>query len=314
VFLAEIWPSADEVRQVMTASLDPEMFRRRYAAVFDGDEQRRTLAVPPGSRFAWDPRSTYIQEPPFFQDLSPAPVPPADLTGARALASLGDSVTTDHISPAGSIPRSGPAGRFLLERGVAEKDWNTFGARRGNHEVMMRGTFGNVRIKNLLVPDREGNWTVDFEAGEVLSIYDAAMRYAQRGTPLIVLAGKEYGTGSSRDWAAKGTALLGVKAVIAESYERIHRSNLVGMGVLPLGFPPGQTRETLGLSGREVYSITGIGDGLTPGGVVRVTARCDDGTEVRFDAGVRLSSAVELDYYRHGGILPRVLRLFRRGH
>jgi aconitate hydratase len=311
VFLADIWPSADEVRQVMTSSLDPQMFRTRYASVFDGDAEWRQLAVPGGSRFAWDVASTYIQEPPFFTDLPRDPPPLTDIEGARVLVSLGDSVTTDHISPAGSIPKNGPAARYLLERGVQPADWNTFGARRGNHEVMMRGTFGNVRIKNLLTPENEGNWTVDLATGEVLSIYDAAMRYLGRGTPLVVLAGKEYGTGSSRDWAAKGTRLLGVRAVIAESYERIHRSNLVGMGVLPLGFEPGQDRTTLGLTGREVYSITGVARGLTPGGRVTVRARAEDGAEVAFQALVRLNSAVELDYYRHGGILPRVLRSFR---
>jgi aconitate hydratase len=311
VYLADIWPDAEEVREVMAASLDPDMFRHRYGAVFDGDEEWQALEVPTGSRFAWDADSTYIQNPPFFQDLPAEPGPLADITGARVLASLGDSVTTDHISPAGSIPKNGPAAAYLRSRGVEQRDWNTFGARRGNHEVMMRGTFGNVRIKNQLVPDKEGNWTVDFGSGEVLSIYDAAMRYAERGTPLLVLAGKEYGTGSSRDWAAKGTTLLGVKAVIAESYERIHRSNLVGMGVLPLGFVEGQTRESLGLTGRETYDLTGIADGLSPGGEVRVVATREDGTEVAFNAVVRLNSPVEIDYYRHGGILPRVLRMFR---
>jgi aconitate hydratase len=222
-------------------------------------------------------------------------------------------VTTDHISPAGSIPKNGPAAKYLLDHGVKPVDWNTFGSRRGNHEVMMRGTFGNVRIKNRLTPEKEGNWTVDFGTGEIVSIYDAAMRYIDRGTPLIILAGKEYGTGSSRDWAAKGTALLGVKAVIAESYERIHRSNLVGMGVLPLGYEPGQTRDSLGLTGREVFSISGIGEGLEPGGRVEVRAVAEDGKATTFRAVVRLNSKVELDYYRNGGILPRVLRMFLAG-
>ncbi len=311
VYLADLWPGPDEIRSVLRDALDPELFRRRYAAVFEGDEQWRALAVPTGERFAWDGESTYIQNPPFFRDLPAEPPPLADIHEARVLVALGDSVTTDHISPAGSIPKNGPAAAYLLSRGVEPKHWNTFGARRGNHEVMMRGTFGNVRIRNHLVPEKEGNWTVDFATGEVLSIYDAAMRYRERGTPLVVLAGKEYGTGSSRDWAAKGTALLGVRAVIAESYERIHRSNLVGMGVLPLGFPEGQSRDTLGLSGRERLTISGIADGLAPGGEVRVTARREDGTEVAFNAVVRLNSAIELEYYRHGGILPRVLRTFR---
>jgi aconitate hydratase len=312
VFLADLWPSAAEVNQTMQSSLKPAMFAKRYGSVFEGDREWQALTVPGGSRFAWDRRSTYVQEPPFFVDLPPIPPPLSDIRRARVLASLGDSVTTDHISPAGSIPRNGPAAKYLLEQGVERADWNTFGSRRGNHEVMMRGTFGNVRIKNRLTPDHEGNWTVDFDTGEVVSIYDAAMRYLGRETPLLVLAGKEYGTGSSRDWAAKGTTLLGVKAVIAESYERIHRSNLVGMGVLPLAFEPGQTRDTLGLTGREVYSITGIASGLTPGGRVMVVAEAD-GKEVKFPAVVRLNSKIELDYYRHGGILQRVVRMFAAG-
>jgi aconitate hydratase len=294
----------------MAASLKPELFERRYASVFEGDETWKGLKVPTGSRYAWDKHSTYVQEPPFFVDLPPEPPPLRDITGARVLAVLGDSVTTDHISPAGSIPKNGPAARYLREHGVEQVDWNTFGSRRGNHEVMMRGTFGNVRISNALVPDKEGNWTLHFPSGEVVSIYDAAMRYQAEGTPLVILTGKEYGTGSSRDWAAKGPALLGVKAVIAESYERIHRSNLVGMGVLPLAYEPGTDRKTLGLTGRETISISGIAKGLTPGGRVTVTARDESGKETAFPAVVRLNSAVELDYYRHGGILQRVLRQF----
>ncbi|MBM4188095.1 MAG: aconitate hydratase AcnA [Gemmatimonadetes bacterium] len=311
VYLADIWPSGDEVRQVMGASLKPELFTTQYARVFEGDTEWQRLAVPTGSRFTWDRQSTYIQEPPFFIDLPKEPAAFSDIVGARVLASLGDSVTTDHISPAGSIPKNGPAAKFLLARGVQPADWNTFGARRGNHEIMMRGTFGNVRIKNKLVPDKEGNWTLDFGTGEVVSIYDAAMRYLERKTPLVILAGKEYGTGSSRDWAAKGTALLGVRAVIAESYERIHRSNLVGMGVLPLGFELGQSRETLGLSGRETFTIRGVAAGPVPGGKVPVTATREDGSQITFQAVVRLNSKVEVEYYRHGGILPRVLRMFR---
>jgi aconitate hydratase len=310
VFLHEIWPSMEEIQSTMAASLKPELFRDKYASVFDGDEEWRALAVPEGDRFAWSPDSTYVREPPFFQNLSPRAGSLADITGARVLASVGDSVTTDHISPAGSIPKSGPAARYLLEHGVQQLDWNTFGARRGNHEVMMRGTFGNVRIKNRLVPDKEGNWTIHFPTGEILSIYDAAMRYLGDGTPLLVLAGKEYGTGSSRDWAAKGTALLGVKAVLAESYERIHRSNLVGMGVLPLGFVAGESREVLGLNGHEVYDITGIAAGLVPGGRVTVRARGEDDKTTVFEAVVRLNSPVEVEYLKHGGILPRVLRMF----
>ncbi|MSR01638.1 MAG: aconitate hydratase AcnA [Gemmatimonadetes bacterium] len=310
VYLADIWPSAKEISAVLATSLTAQMFRQSYARVFEGDAEWQRLEVPGGSRFAWDRASTYVQEPPFFQDLPVTPGAFQDVVAARVLATLGDSVTTDHISPAGSIPKNGPAARFLLEKGVAAADWNTFGARRGNHEVMMRGTFGNVRIKNGLVPEKEGNWTLDFKTGEVVSIYDAAMRYLERGTPLVLLVGKEYGTGSSRDWAAKGTTLLGVKAVIAESYERIHRSNLVGMGVLPLCYEPGQTRESLGLTGRESFTITGIASGPVPGGRVDVTATAEDGTVKKFRAVVRLNSNVEVDYYRHGGILPRVLRMF----
>ncbi|HEX6670170.1 MAG TPA: aconitate hydratase [Gemmatimonadales bacterium] len=310
VFLRDIWPSAEEIQATMAASLKPELFERRYASVFEGDETWRGLKVPDGSRYAWDAGSTYVQEPPFFVDLPPAPPPLRDIAGARALAVLGDSVTTDHISPAGSIPKNGPAARYLREHGVEQVDWNTFGSRRGNHEVMMRGTFGNVRISNALVPGKEGNWTLHFPSGEVVSIYDAAMRYQAEGTPLVILTGKEYGTGSSRDWAAKGPSLLGVRAVIAESYERIHRSNLVGMGVLPLAYEPGANRQSLGLTGRETFSISGIASGLAPGGRVTVTARDDAGKETVFPAVVRLNSAVELDYYRHGGILQRVLRQF----
>jgi len=310
VYLRDIWPTPDEVQAAMAASLKPEMFRERYGAVFDGDETWQALEVPGGSRFAWDPASTYVRQPPFFEGLPPEPAALADVREARALVVLGDSVTTDHISPAGAIPKDGPAARYLREHGVESVDWNTFGSRRGNHEVMMRGTFGNVRIKNALTPEKEGNWTLHFASGEVMSIYDAAMRYQQEGTPLVVLAGKEYGSGSSRDWAAKGTFLLGVKAVVAESYERIHRSNLVGMGVLPLAYEPGQNRESLGLTGRERFSISGIAAGLTPGGRVHVTATAEDGSRKSFRAVVRLNSPVELDYYRHGGILQRVLREF----
>jgi len=310
VFLKEIWPSAEEVNATMASALSPELFTTQYASVFDGDAQWQALPVPGGSRFAWAPDSTYIAEPPFFVDLPATPGRLSDIRGARVLAVLADSVTTDHISPAGAIPKNGPAAKYLVERGVAQADWNTFGARRGHHEVMMRGTFGNVRIKNALVPGKEGNWTEHLPSGEILSIYDAAMRYGADGIPLVVLAGKEYGTGSSRDWAAKGTLLLGVKAVIAESYERIHRGNLVGMGVLPLSYEAGQTRATLGLTGRETIAVEGIEAGPVPNGRVTVTATRDDGTTVKFQAVVRLNSQVEVEYYRHGGILPRVLRMF----
>jgi aconitate hydratase len=310
VYLKDLWPSAQEVRDAMASALKPELFEQRYGSVFEGDDTWQALKVPDGSRYAWDPSSTYVQEPPFFTDLPPEPGPMQDIVDARVLAVLGDSVTTDHISPAGSIPKNGPAARYLREHGVEQTDWNTFGSRRGNHQVMMRGTFGNVRIANALVPGKEGNWTLHFPSGEVVSIYDAAMRYQEGGTPLVILTGKEYGTGSSRDWAAKGPALLGVKAIIAESYERIHRSNLVGMGVLPLAYEPGADRASLGLTGTETISIRGIGSGLTPGGRVTVTARSEAGKETVFPAVVRLNSAVELDYYRHGGILQRVLRQF----
>ncbi|MGH7527200.1 MAG: aconitate hydratase, partial [Gemmatimonadales bacterium] len=312
VYLSEIWPSAGEIRDSMAGSLRPELFERRYGSVFEGDDTWKGLSIPTGNRYAWDPASTYVQEPPFFTDLPPEPPPLRDVAGARVLAVLGDSVTTDHISPAGSIPKIGPAARYLREHGVEQVDWNTFGSRRGNHEVMMRGTFGNVRITNHLVPGKEGNWTLHFPTGEVVSIYDAAMRYQADGTPLVILTGKEYGTGSSRDWAAKGPALLGVRAIIAESYERIHRSNLVGMGVLPLAYQSGTDRKSLGLTGAETFSISGIARGLTPGGTVQVTAKDDAGKETVFPAVVRLNSAVELEYYRHGGILQRVLREFLR--
>jgi aconitate hydratase len=297
----------------MSGSLTPALFRERYAEVFAGDKVWQDLPVPEGSRYAWDPKSTYVAEPPFFQNLTTEPGPLNDISNARVLAVLGDSVTTDHISPAGSIPKSGPAAKYLLDHGVQQVDWNTFGARRGHHEVMMRGTFGNVRIKNALTPEKEGNWTVHIPSGEVMSIFDAAMKYQKDGTPLVILTGKEYGTGSSRDWAAKGPALQGVKAVIAESYERIHRSNLVGMGVLPLMYQPGTTRQSLGLTGKEKISVSGIAKGLTPGGKVTVTATADDGKQTTFPAIVRLNSEVELDYYRNGGILQRVLRMFAKG-
>ena len=313
VYLRDIWPSPREIADAMALALTPELFRERYAAVFDGDADWQALPVPTGSRYTWDPASTYVAEPPFFQNLGAEPGPLMDIAGARVLAVLGDSVTTDHISPAGSIPKNGPAARYLLDHGVAQDDWNTFGARRGHHEVMMRGTFGNVRIKNALVPEKEGNWTLHIPSNEVMSIFDAAMKYKAAGTPLVILTGKEYGTGSSRDWAAKGPALQGVKAVIAESYERIHRSNLVGMGVLPLAYEPGTTRQTLGLTGRETISISGIATGLTPAGRVTVKAVAEDGKVTTFAAVVRLNSAVELDYYRNGGILQRVLRMFAKG-
>ena len=290
VYLKDVWPSPKEIAETMAMAVGPDLFRNQYASVFKGDEQWQALNVPGGSRFAWDIESTYVQEPPFFTELAPEPHDLTDLTGARVLALLGDSVTTDHISPAGAIPKNGPAAAYLRDHQVEQPDWNTFGARRGNHQVMMRGTFGNVRIKNRLVPAKEGNWTLHFPSSEVTSIYDAAMLYAATKTPLVLLVGKEYGTGSSRDWAAKGTLLLGVKVVIAESYERIHRSNLVGMGVLPLAFEPGQGAQALGLTGAEVFDITGIAKGIVPGGKVTVTATSTAGTApITFQAIVRLN-------------------------
>ena len=309
VFLADIWPSPDEVRHTVAASLKPEMYRERYARVFDGDEHWRALPLPEeGSLYEWDAESTYIRNPPFFRDMGPAPAPPEDVSGARVLALLGQTVTTDHISPAGAIPRDEPAGAYLRARDVDPIRFNTFGSRRGNHEVMMRGTFANVRLRNLLLDDKEGGYTLHVPSGEVVSIFDAAARYREAGTPLIVIAGREYGTGSSRDWAAKGTLLLGVKAVIAESYERIHRSNLVGMGVLPLQFQPGEGAEALGLTGLETYDVRGVARGLAPRSKVAVTATRDDGSQVAFETVARLESPVDVEYYLNGGILHTVLR------
>ncbi len=308
VYLRDIWPTQEEIQRQIRRSLQPAMFREQYADVFKGNELWNQLEVPESRSYEWDPSSTYIQEPPFFQDF-PLEVPDLEeIRGARVLALLGDTVTTDHISPAGAIPVDSPAGQYLISLGVEPKDFNTFGARRGNHEVMMRGTFGNIRLRNKLVPDKEGGWTVHFPSGEVLSIYDAAMRYKEEGTPLLVIAGKEYGTGSSRDWAAKGTYLLGVRAVLAESFERIHRSNLVGMGVLPLQFKPGENAQTLGLTGEEVYDILGIDNELQPRQELTVRARAADGRETTFTVIARLDTPVEVEYYRNGGILHTVLR------
>jgi len=314
VFLADIWPTPAEVRDTIASALEPEMFTKRYEVVGTGDENWQALPVPAeSSLYDWADDSTYVRRPPFFEGMSLDIPAPSDIEGARVMALLGQSVTTDHISPAGAIPKGEPAARYLKEHGVEVKDFNTFGSRRGNHEVMMRGTFGNVRIKNLLLEGTEGGHTVYFPTGKEMSIYDACMRYQSDGTPLIVIAGTEYGTGSSRDWAAKGTILLGVKAVIAESYERIHRSNLVGMGVLPLEFQAGDNPKTLGLSGRETYSITGVADGLEPGCTVDVVATAEDGTETRFEANVRLDSDIDVEYYLNGGILQTVLRKMARG-
>jgi aconitate hydratase len=314
VMLADIWPTLGEVADAVAQNVRPEDFRARYSAVFEGDERWRNLPVPAGALMTWDPASTYVREAPFFTDFDLEPAPLRNIRGARALAVLGDSVTTDHISPAGSIAVNSPAGRYLIEHGVAPADFNSYGARRGNHEVMMRGTFANVRLRNALAAGKEGNWTTYFPTGEVMSIYDAAMRYAADGTPLIVIGGKEYGSGSSRDWAAKGPMLLGVRAVLAESFERIHRSNLVGMGVLPLQFLPGENLATLGLTGWETFSIEGIADGIAPRERVTIRAVRPDGLTVTFEAIVRIDNHVEVEYYRHGGILPMVLRQMIRAN
>jgi len=308
VYLRDIWPSMSEIREVIERSLTPELFKEKYANVFEGDERWRSLEAPSGDVFVWDPNSTYIREPPFFEGFSLEFEEPEDIIGARVLVLLGDRITTDHISPAGAILPGSPAGKYLMEKGVDPADFNTYGARRGNHEVMMRGTFANVRLKNLLVPGREGWWTRHLPSGEVMTVYDAAMRYKAEGTPLLVLAGKQYGAGSSRDWAAKGVYLLGVRAVIAESFERIHRSNLVGMGVLPLQFRPGEGWKTLGLDGTEVFDIIGISEGLKPRKELTVRARKADGSTVEFKVIARLDTPIEVEYYRHGGILQYVLR------
>ncbi len=319
VFLADIWPSAHEVEEVVESAIAAQMFTDDYADVFAGDERWQSLPTPEGDTFAWDESSTYVRKPPYFEGMQREPTPVTDISGARALAKLGDSVTTDHISPAGAIKKDSPAGAYLAEHGVESRDFNSYGSRRGNHEVMIRGTFANIRLRNQLAPGTEGGWTRTFLGrngdGEaaVQTIYDASVAYAEAGTPLVVLAGKEYGSGSSRDWAAKGTALLGVRAVIAESYERIHRSNLIGMGVLPLQFPEGENAESLGLSGAESFDITGV-EALNDGGIpatVHVTATTGDGSDedsVNFDAVLRIDTPSEAGYYRHGGIMHYVLR------
>ncbi len=305
VFLRDIWPSTKEVAEVIARSIKSAMFRKSYAQVFDGDERWRGLPVPEGDRFAWEPTSTYIRRAPYFDGMPAEPGPVRDIAGARVLCLLADSITTDHISPAGSIRKTSPAGQFLVSHGVQPIDFNSYGARRGNHEVMVRGTFANVRLKNLLAPGTEGPFTVHLPDGEQMTIYDASIKYAAEGTPLIVLAGKEYGSGSSRDWAAKGPRLLGVRAVIAESFERIHRSNLVGMGILPLQFAPGQNPATLGLTGKERYDILGLS--VMPKELT-VTATADDGKVTKLKALVRIDTPQELQYYKHGGILEYVLR------
>jgi aconitate hydratase A / 2-methylisocitrate dehydratase len=308
VYLRDIWPTTAEIQRTMLEAISASMYREQYGHVFEGDERWRDLPIPTGDRFAWDPASTYIRRPPFLEGLAKEPAPPEEIVGARALAKLGDSITTDHISPAGSIKADSPAGRYLVAQGVAPKDFNSYGSRRGNHEVMMRGTFANVRLRNELAPGTEGGWTTCLVNDEVMSMYDASVTYADAGVPLVVLAGKEYGSGSSRDWAAKGTMLLGVKAVIAESFERIHRSNLVNMGVLPLEYAAGESAASLGLSGREVFDLSGSGATLASRGTVTVRARQDDGRAVQFTVVVRVDTPEELIAFRHGGILPYVLR------
>ncbi|HET7093829.1 MAG TPA: aconitate hydratase, partial [Thermomicrobiales bacterium] len=307
VFLSDLWPRHEEILQAIADSVDPAMYREEYGTVFAGDERWQGLPVPEGQLYEWDPASTYVQEPPFFQDFTPQPGPLRDIAGGRVLALLGDSVTTDHISPAGAVPKASPAGQYLMAHDVQPLSFNSYGSRRGNHEVMIRGTFGNIRLRNQLVPGKEGYWTVHLPTDEETTIFDASERYQAAGTPLLVIAGKEYGSGSSRDWAAKGTLLLGVQAVIVESFERIHRSNLVGMGVLPLQFLPGESAASLGLTGRETFSLRGVSQ-LKPKARIQVRAERDDGTAVEFTTIARIDSPVEVEYYRNGGILPTVLR------
>jgi aconitate hydratase len=312
VMLKDIWPTEREIQEAMLGSVRSEMFREQYAHVFDGDERWRSLPIPTGERFEWTDESTYIRNPPFFEGITAEPTLPTDIAGARALAVLGDSVTTDHISPAGSIPADSPAGKYLISRGVAPKDFNSYGARRGNHEVMMRGTFANIRLRNQLAPGTEGGWTTLLPEGTVTTIYDASVTYGERGVPLLIIAGKEYGSGSSRDWAAKGTLLLGVKAVLAESFERIHRSNLVNMGVLPLQFKDGETAATHKLNGHESFDVVGVGESCTPRGEVTVRATGPDGSVREIVATTRIDTPEELVAFRHGGILPYVLRQLLR--
>jgi aconitate hydratase len=308
VFLKDIWPTPEEVQEKIRTAVKPEHFQKAYGEVFDGDASWQGLKIPKGRTYVWENASTYVRKPPFFTDIPKAPPPAKELAGARVLVMLGDSVTTDHISPAGNIAKNSPAAKYLVAHGVDPKDFNSYGARRGNHEVMMRGTFANIRLRNLLIPGSEGNVTVHFPSGEQMPIYDAAMKYQAAKTPLVVLAGAEYGTGSSRDWAAKGTMLLGVKAVIAKSFERIHRSNLAGMGVLPLQFEAGQDAKSLGLSGQETFAVTGVAKDLAPKKKLTVTATDTEGRKKTFTAVCRLDTPNEVDYYRHGGILHFVLR------
>ncbi|MET0820082.1 MAG: aconitase family protein, partial [Aeromicrobium sp.] len=311
IFMADIWPSPQEVEDVIAASIDSDTFSREYADVFAGDERWQNLSTPDGDVFEWDPESTYVRKAPYFDGMDREPSPVTEVSGARVLLKLGDSVTTDHISPAGAIKKDSPAGTYLSEHGIEARDFNSYGSRRGNHEVMIRGTFANIRLRNQMAPGTEGGFTRNLIGdGDVTTIFEASEAYASAGVPLVILTGKEYGSGSSRDWAAKGTALLGVKVVIAESYERIHRSNLIGMGVLPLQYPAGQNAESLGLTGEETFDFTGItelNEGRTPK-TVHVTATAADGSVTEFDAVVRIDTPGEANYYRNGGIMPFVLR------
>ncbi len=308
VYLKDIWPTQQEIADTVAKSVTADMFREQYSQAFTGPEKWQELDAPTGQQFGWDPGSTYIQKPPYFEGFSRTPGTRGEIENGRVLVMVGDSVTTDHISPAGSIPPSAPSGQFLVSSDVPRREFNSYGSRRGNHLVMERGTFGNIRLRNLLAPGQEGDWTQHLPDGEVMRIFDAAQKYKEEGTPLIVLAGKEYGTGSSRDWAAKGPMLLGVRAAIAQSFERIHRSNLIGMGVLPFEFMPGESVESLGLTGKETFDIPGVADGIEPGAVMTVNARSDDGTEKSFKVKSRVDTGIEAEYYRHGGLLQYVLR------
>jgi aconitate hydratase len=307
VFLKDIWPTPQEIESTVRAAVSTAMYNKQYGEVFEGDAHWKSMKIPQGDLYKWDPQSTYIKLPPYFENMPKTPPPLADIRGARVLAMLGDSVTTDHISPAGSIPPDSPAGKYLIAHGVKPHEFNSYGARRGNHEVMVRGTFANIRLRNQLAPGTEGGWTLYLPSGEKMTIYDAAVKYREGGVPLLVIAGKEYGSGSSRDWAAKGTRLLGVRAVLAESYERIHRSNLLGMGVLPLEFQPGESRESLGLTGHEVFETDGIA-ALSPGKKIAVRAKSSDGAGKQFTVTARVDTPEEVSYYHHGGILQYVLR------
>jgi len=311
VYLKDIWPGDREVHDTIRHAVDSAMFRKSYASVFAGDEHWNGIRVPKGKIYAWDANSTYVKNPPYFDGMDMTPKSVRDISDAYVLALLGDSVTTDHISPAGNIAKTSPAAQYLMSLGVKPVDFNSYGSRRGNHEVMMRGTFANIRLRNLLLPRTEGGLTLHIPSGEQMSIYDAAMRYKQSSTSLIIIAGKEYGTGSSRDWAAKGTMLLGVRAVIAESFERIHRSNLIGMGVLPLQFREGENAQSLGLTGKEIYTIEGLEGGKAQS--VTVTAKPASGKPIRFTARVRIDTPKEREYFRHGGILHYVLRQLAAG-